>query len=116
MAVDSFWIANAGRPDIATEHIRKYYSRVETANRLFTSFTEGWKTDRGMLYIVIGKPSFVYRSFDQEVWIYGDYEDSRALRFYFNKAKNPFTDNDYVLERNEYYKSAWYQSVQLWRR
>ena len=116
VAVDSFWIANTGRPDIASELIRKYYSRVETANKLYTSFTDGWKTDRGMIYIVIGKPSSVYRSFDQEVWIYGEYDDPGALRFFFNKAKNPFTDNDYVLERNEYYKSSWYQCVQVWRR
>ena len=116
VAVDSFWIANAGRPDIATELIRKYYMRVETANKLYTSFTDGWKTDRGMIYIVIGKPSRVYRGFDQEVWIYGEYDDPRALKFYFEKVQNPFTDNDYVLIRNEYYKSAWYQNVQLWRR
>jgi len=116
VAVDSFWIANAGRPDIATELIRKYYLRVETANKLYTSFTDGWKTDRGMIYIVFGKPSKVFRSFDQEVWIYGEYDDPRAMRFYFDKALNPFTDNDYVLVRNEYYKTAWYQNVQLWRR
>ena len=116
VAVDSFWIANAGRPDIATKLIRKYYLRVETANKLFTSYTDGWKTDRGMIYIVLGKPSNVYRNFEQEVWIYGEYDDPRALRFYFNKALNPFTQNDYVLERNQFYKAAWYQNVQLWRR
>jgi GWxTD domain-containing protein len=116
VAVDSFWIANAGRPDLATELIRKYYSRVETANLLYTSYTDGWKTDRGMIYMIMGKPTKVFRSFEQEIWIYGDYDDPRALKFYFNKAINPFTKNDYVLVRNAYYKSAWYQNVQLWRR
>jgi GWxTD domain-containing protein len=116
IAVDSFWIVNAGRPDLATELIRKYYQRVETANRLYTSFTDGWKTDRGMIFIVMGKPAKVFRSFDQEVWIYGDYDDPRALKFYFTKAQNPFTENDYVLIRNQYYKTLWYQNVQMWRR
>jgi GWxTD domain-containing protein len=116
IAVDSFWIENAGRDDLALEFIRKYYSRIETANKLYTSYTEGWKTDRGMIYIVVGKPTQVFRSFEQEVWIYGDYDDPRALKFYFNKAQNPFTNNDYVLIRNQNYKSAWYQNVQLWRR
>jgi GWxTD domain-containing protein len=116
VAVDSFWIANAGRPDLATELIRKYYQRIETANQLYTSFTEGWKTDRGMIYIVMGKPFKVFRSFEQEVWIYGEYDDPRALKFYFNKALNPFTKNDYVLVRSNYYKTAWYQNVQMWRR
>jgi len=69
-----------------------------------------------MIYIVVGKPTQVFRSFEQEVWIYGDYDDPRSLKFYFNKAQNPFTNNDYVLIRNQYYKSFWYQNVQLWRR
>jgi GWxTD domain-containing protein len=116
VAVDSFWIANSGRTDLATELIRRYYQRVETANQLYTSFTEGWKTDRGMIYIVMGKPAKVFRSFEQEVWIYGDYDDPRSLKFYFDKAQNPFTNNDYVLLRNRYYKTPWYQNVQMWRR
>lgn len=116
LAVDSFWIANTGRPDLAAELIRKYYMRVETANQLFTSYTEGWKTDRGMIYIVMGKPVSVFRSFDQEIWVYGHSDDPTALRFYFNKTKNPFADNDYVLLRNAYYRSIWYQNVQMWRR
>ncbi len=116
LAVDSFWIVSAGRPDLATELIRKYYQRVEVANQLYTSFTEGWKTDRGMIFIIMGKPTRVFRSFEQEVWIYGEYEDPRALKFYFNKAINPFSKNDYVLVRNPYYKSIWYQNVQVWRR
>jgi GWxTD domain-containing protein len=116
LAVDSFWIANSGRSDLATELIRKYYLRVEIANQLYTSYTDGWKTDRGMIFIVMGKPTKVFRSFEQEVWIYGEYDDPRALKFFFNKATNPFSSNDYVLIRNQYYKSAWYQNVQLWRR
>ena len=116
VAVDSFWIANTGREDLATEFIRKYYSRFESANKLYSSYTDGWKTDRGMIYIVVGKPTQVFRSFEQEVWIYGDYDDPRALKFYFNKVQNPFTSNDYVLMRNPNYKTSWYQNVQLWRR
>lgn len=116
VAVDSFWIVNTGRPDLATELIRKYYLRVETANKLYTSFTEGWNTDRGMVYIVMGKPTKVFRAFDEEVWIYGQVDDPRAMRFYFNKANNPFTGNDYVLVRNQSYKSYWFECVQLWRR
>ncbi len=116
LAVDSFWIANAGREDLATELIRKYYSRIEIANKLYTSFTDGWNTDRGMIYIMFGKPSQVFRSFEQEIWIYGEYNDPRALKFYFNKARNPFTNNDYVLIRSQNYTSPWYQNVQLWRR
>jgi len=115
-AVDSFWLANAGHEDRALELIRNYYSRVENANKLYTSYTEGWKTDRGMIYIVVGKPDLVFRSFEQEVWIYGEYDDPGALRFYFDKITNPFSDNDYMLVRDPEYKMIWFQYVQNWRR
>ena len=115
-AVDSFWLATAGHENRALELIRSYYSRVENANKLYTSYTDGWKTDRGMIYIVIGKPDMVFRSFEQEVWIYGEYDDPGALRFYFDKIQNPFTDNDYMLVRDPEYKMIWYQYVQNWRR
>lgn len=116
MAIDSFWIASAGRPDLATEFIKKYYTRVMKANELFTSYTPGWKTDRGMIYVVMGKPTQVFRSKDQEVWIYGEYNDPQALRLYFDIINNPFTVNDFILNRHEYFKNIWYQNVQLWRR
>lgn len=116
MAIDSFWVSGAGRVDIATQLIKKYYGRVIQANELFTSFAPGWKTDRGMIFIVMGKPTQVFRSIDQEVWIYGEYNDSRALRLYFDFVNNPFTTNDFVLNRHAFYKTLWYQNVQMWRR
>jgi GWxTD domain-containing protein len=39
-----------------------YYRRVRQANRLFTNYKEGWKTDRGMFYILFGPPSGVIRT------------------------------------------------------
>ena len=69
-----------------------------------------------MIYIVVGKPDLVFRSFEQEVWIYGEYDDPGALRFYFDKITNPFSDNNYMLVRDPEYKMIWYQYVQNWRR
>ena len=116
LAVDSFWIACAGRADLASELIRRYYGRVEISNELFTSYTEGWRTDRGMIYIIFGKPTQVFRNFGQEVWVYGESASPSSLKFFFVKADNPFTNNDYVLTRRDFYKSFWYQNVQAWRR
>src|SRR5688500_9793242 len=47
--------------------MRSYFRRVELANRYFTSYKEGWKTDRGMVYIIFGKPDEVFRFNDREV-------------------------------------------------
>jgi GWxTD domain len=37
------------------------------------------------------------------------------LRFVFKKTLSPFSDNDYVLERSDFYKEAYYQAVDYWR-
>jgi GWxTD domain-containing protein len=115
-AVDSFWIANTGSVDRAVEMIRKYYQRMEEANRYFFSFCEGWKTDRGLIYIIFGPPNHVYRNDFEEFWIYGEVGNSRSLQFAFIKVDNPFTTNDYILQRQDNYKTYWYNAVKLWRR
>ena len=114
-AIDDFWLEIAGSSERAKELIRKYYGRVQEANKLFTSFQEGWKTDRGMIYIVFGAPNKVTKRKNGEIWSFGQGANSNALVFSFLKIINPFTDNDYYLERNEIFKDSWYQSVDMWR-
>lgn len=57
----------------------EYYKRLRYANKHFsTSFTKGWKSDMGMVYIIFGAPSEVERhpyemdSKPYEVWDYYD--------------------------------------------
>ncbi|MES2763307.1 MAG: GWxTD domain-containing protein [Bacteroidota bacterium] len=114
-AIDKFWIDIGGSGERAKELIRKYYNRVQEANKLFTSFQEGWKTDRGMMYIVFGAPNSVSKRKNGEVWTYGDPGNPTSLTISFIKIINPFTDNDFYLERNEMYKERWYQAVDMWR-
>lgn len=116
VSVDSFWIATGGNITRGIELIRQYYGRVEDANRYFTSFCEGWKTDRGMIFIVFGPPNIVYRNGIKEEWIYGEARNYRSVHFHFYKVANPFTDNDYVLQRQPNFKEFWYMAVQQWRR
>jgi GWxTD domain-containing protein len=115
-AVDNFWLSLSGGADRAVEMIRNYYGRVEDANRFFFSFCEGWKTDRGMIYIIFGPPNVVYRSGQAEFWTYGEVNNYRSMEFVFIKVINPFTGNDYILQRQENYKPYWYNAVQQWRR
>jgi hypothetical protein len=96
--------------------IAKFYSRVMTANKLFTSYKEGWKTDRGIIYIVYGAPSEVYRRTGEEEWIYGERSNMLSIRFFFDQAENPLSDNDYILQRSSGYKPGWYIAVENWRR
>jgi GWxTD domain-containing protein len=116
LAVDSFWIVRAGNTERAKSMVYKYYNRVQEANVLFTSYLEGWKSDRGMIYIIFGPPNHVYRATNVENWTYGDINAPQSLRFSFVKVNNPFTDNDFSLTRNPNYKESWFNSVEIWRR
>lgn len=115
-AVDKFWIENAGNADRAKQMIKLYYNRVMDANRFFTSYLEGWKTDRGVIYIIYGQPNIVYKGRNAEYWVYGEDKNMLSIHFDFNKVENPFTDNDYSLTRSPVYKDGWYIAVDNWRR
>lgn len=115
-AVDAFWLKSARTPERAKILIQKYYSNVEESNMYFTSYLEGWKTDRGLIYIVFGKPTYVYRSKETEEWIYGEPQNRSSLHFTFVQVNNPFTDNDYMLLRSPTFKEPWFVTVQSWRR
>ncbi|MEI6123436.1 MAG: GWxTD domain-containing protein [Bacteroidota bacterium] len=115
-SIDNFWMEKAGNPDRAVELIKSYYNRVQDANRFFTSYTDGWKTDRGMIYIIFGQPLNVYRSATNETWDYGEDRNMLSVTLVFTKTYNPFTDNDYILERSVTYKDMWYNAVEKWRR
>jgi GWxTD domain-containing protein len=115
-AVDAFWLKTSQSPERAKLLIQKYYSNVEQANKYFTSYHEGWKTDRGLIYVVLGQPDYVYRGHDSEEWIYGEPQNRSSLRFTFIRVKNYFTSNDFLLLRSPTLKEPWFVTVQSWRR
>ncbi len=116
IAVDNFWLKNAGSPDRARRLISTYYGRVQDANNLFATHTEGWKTDRGLIYVIYGPPNIIYRSTSGESWVYG--KEGGPLSYYFNflKINSPYSDNDYELTRQSGYRHNWSQAVDSWRR
>ncbi|NJK87334.1 MAG: GWxTD domain-containing protein [Bacteroidales bacterium] len=69
IVVDNFWLGKTDDMDRARELIRIYYNRVFLANYYFTTFKPGWKTDRGMIYIIYGPPQATYRSITNEKWV-----------------------------------------------
>ncbi len=114
-AIERFWIDAAGDRERAREAIRIYYGRVETANRFFTSVVEGWRSDRGLVNIIFGTPTSIYKSDLSETWIYGEENNLMSLTFTFVKGKSAFSDNDLVLNRDPLLKGAWYRNVESWR-
>ncbi len=67
------------------EKMEEYYSRVQYANEHFSHFMEGWRTDMGMTFIILGAPGAVDRhpfeidSKPYEIWTY--YEFDRQIVF-----------------------------------
>jgi len=115
IAIDEFWLKTAGNIDRGKELIRAYYNRVLFSNVYFTSHIEGWRSDRGMIYIIFGPPETIYKTDDSERWIYGENRSLRPLIFVFKKTNDPFSENHYVLKRNTIYKPYWYKAADTWR-
>jgi GWxTD domain-containing protein len=112
---ENFWITKSGDKNYARKAINEYYKRVFDANLEYTSTCEGWRTDRGMVFIIFGKPSHVERQMNREIWFY-KVEMNSTLAFTFNKVDNPYSENDYRLDRELKYKPQWYRAVENWRK
>jgi GWxTD domain-containing protein len=56
----------------------EYFRRIAFSNESFSNYTEGWRSDRGMVYTILGSPNnidrhpFEYDSKPYEVWEYYD--------------------------------------------
>ncbi len=96
----------------AKTFMRNYFKRVEYANYFFTTYKEGWKTDRGMIFIVFGAPDEVMLNAQQEVWAY---KNSR-IQFTFTKSGSVYGPDHFVLIRDKDYAETWYLTVDLWRK
>jgi GWxTD domain-containing protein len=115
-AIDEFWISRTDDANRAKELIRIFYNRVQLANKFFTSHLEGWQTDRGMVYIILGPPSTIYKNPDSEEWFYGENVSASPLSFMFQRRDNIFSHNDYYLLRDTKYQTMWAQAVETWRK
>jgi GWxTD domain-containing protein len=127
VALDNFWIACGGNIEKSRELIRIYYMRALYANYYFTSYREGWRTDRGMVYMIYGPPDKLYKNSGEESWGYKRAEVKTGwgtryhvtqdyLFFNFKKLDNKFSDNDYFLSRSETIVTYWDKAVSSWRK
>lgn len=111
---DQVILTITGNSERARTFMRSYFRRVELANQNFSSYKEGWKTDRGMIYIIFGLPEEVYFFDDREVWDYKN--DTVNVRFQFVKSPTLFDPDNFVLIRDKKYTNTWYEMVDLWRK
>ncbi len=83
---NEFWAKRDPTPGSErNELMEEYFARVEYANKHFSHYVDGWKTDMGMVYIIFGMPNNIERHpFDidakpYEIWTY--YEQNREFVF-----------------------------------
>lgn len=74
---EEFWERHNPTPGAKTNAAMiEYYNRVAVANQQYGHYIAGWKTDRGMVYILYGAPDYIDRhpldteSKPYEVWEY----------------------------------------------
>jgi len=89
---DEFWEAHDPSPGTPENELKKdYYSRIEFANLNFSVLRrEGWRTDRGMIFIQYGYPDqiedypFELESKAYQIWYY-----YRAVSNYHEPSSEP---------------------------
>lgn len=114
-ALDAYWLNLTRNEEVAKDLIRNYFKMIEFANILFTDYKEGWKTDRGMVYIVMGPPQEVNFFEDREVWSYAGIDDTSKIRFTFTRVKTILSPHFYTLNRSRAYQPIWFKNISQWR-
>lgn len=113
LALDEFWLERTKNDKVrAKELIKTYYNRVQYANTYFTTYKEGWKTDRGIIYIIFGKPNRIQKSTTREYWEYSNGQGRESAPFYFLADAN----GQYSLQRLPYLEKYWKAQVYEWRK
>ncbi len=85
--IQSFWERRDPTPGtIANEYRDEHYRRIAKANEKYTEATDGWRTDRGKVYIRFGEPDNVERN---------DSAGSATMRSGNNRILVPFETWDY---------------------
>lgn len=115
LSLDQIWLKFAKNPEKAKQLIKVWYNRAIFANFYFTSYKEGWKTDRGMVYMVFGAPQNVKYADTYEQWIYSEGKNYSPVYFNFVKEKYSISNNDFSLKRNLSYRNFWYKAIDTWR-
>lgn len=115
LAIDNFWLEAGNSTSRGRELIRIYYNRVYFANYYFTNARQGWKTDRGMIYVVYGPPENLRKNATSETWYYFKKGYSDPITFTFKHSPSNYSLNRYILDRSESHEWYWTDAVNSWK-
>ena len=112
--LDNFWQRYAGNKETARRIIKLFYQRVVQANEYYTEYKDGWKTDRGMVYIIMGRPERISQNGDDESWYYK--MNNYKAEFKFTRLKDKNKGVYYRLTRSADLEKAWQENLEKWRK
>ena len=115
LAVDDFWLKRGNSVEKSRELIRIYYNRVVYSNLYFTSNKEGWKTDRGMIFILCGPPNRLRMTGTGERWYYFARRKSKPVEFRFDRQSDAFSYDHLVWRKTIDSQVFWNEAVRSWR-
>ncbi len=98
--IAEFWDLRDATPKIAgNEFQQQFYERVAMANDRYHDFPRGWRSDRGLIHIVLGRPDYIRPIFgrsDTDVWTYftvGEEGSKRPFRAVTGQVAIAFVRN-----------------------
>ena len=91
---EDFWKRRDPTPTtLRNEAFDDYFARIETANKRFKSYIDGWRTDMGMVYVIFGEPANIERVMGQAGSVVGvrwTYQNGTAYFFEDNSGFGDF--------------------------
>jgi GWxTD domain-containing protein len=109
--LDAFWLQRSADKEQAKRIFKLYYERVKDANYYFTVYKEGWKSDKGIVFVVFGTPDVVRKFANQEIWYYKNQSYRQPVEFVFDRVGEL-----YYLQRNKFYREIWNAEIERWRK
>jgi GWxTD domain-containing protein len=107
--INYFWLRRDPNPQTQVNEYRdEFYKRVATANQHFSAGSkEGWKTDRGQIFIVFGPTQEIHRGVTNslrsyEVWTYYRLESKKIPSQYSIVFIDWIGNRDYQIAYSDY--------------
>src|SRR6202045_5415910 len=67
--IEQFWLRRSSNPDLPDNEFKEeHYRRIAYANEHYASGMPGWRSDRGRIYIIWGKPDSFETHTQGETW------------------------------------------------
>jgi GWxTD domain-containing protein len=100
--IDQFWAVRDPNPATPENEFKEeYFKRIDESNRQFTAGREGWLTDRGKTYILLGTPNYV-QNVDMDSFMPNRYSQKPYIMWHYDDYVIPFVDQnldgDYKVE------------------